>query len=155
MAGTPDKVLSRDFKIAVNTGTEATPVWTPIGGLDEDGISQNTSSRKTDFMDADDNGVAKPVVIGHGYTFGLKGARMESVEDGTRDPGQAAVEATQDLSGLDAMLQYQITSPAAVTPEVIVFQATAEVNSMAGGDKSGWTASLECFGTPVRSIEGS
>jgi len=151
MPGTPDKVLSRDFKIAVNTGTTEVPVYTPIGGLDEDGISQNTSSRKTDYMDANDNGIAKPVVIGHGYTFGLKGARLESAVDGTRDPGQAAVEATQDLSGLAAMLMYQITSPAATTPEVIIFSATAEVNAMAGGDKTGWTASLECFGQPVRS----
>lgn len=151
MPGTPDKVLSRDFKIAVNTGTVILPVYTPIGGLDEDGISQNTSSRKTDYMDADDNGVAKPVVIGHGYTFGLKGARMESVVDGARDPGQAAVEATQDMTGLTGMLMYQITSPAAATPEVVTFSATAEVNAMAGGDKTGWTASLECFGSPLRS----
>lgn len=150
MPGTPDKVLSRDFKIAVNTGTVAVPVYTPIGGLDEDGISQGVSSRTVDYMDADDNGVAKPVRIGLGYTFSLKGARMESMVDGVRDPGQAAVEATQDSTGLAGMLMYQITSPAAATPEVITFSATAEVNAMGGGDKSAWTATLQCFGTPLR-----
>jgi len=151
MPGTPDKVLSRDFKIAVNTGTTALPVYTNIGGLDEDGISFSTSSRKVDFMDADDGGAAKPVVIGHGYTCALKGARMESVVDGARDPGQAAVEAMQDLTGLAGMLMYQITSPALATPEVLTFSATSNVNSMGGGEKTAWTAELEIFGTPVRS----
>ncbi|HZK58289.1 MAG TPA: hypothetical protein VFC59_00255 [Cryobacterium sp.] len=149
MPGTPDKVLSRDFTIDVSA--LGTPSWVPIGGLDEDGISQAVSSRTIDYMDADDNGVAKPVRIGLGYTYSLKGARMESVVDGTRDPGQAAVEATQDITGLAGMLMYQITSPAAATPEVLTFSATAEVNAMAGGDKCGWTATLQCFGSPVRS----
>ena len=150
MAGTPDKVLSRDFKIGVNTGTVLVPEYTNIGGLDEDGISFSTSSREVDYMDADDGGLAKPVVIGHGYTCALKGARMESSVDGTRDPGQAAVEAMQDLTGLAGMLMYEITSPAAATPEVITFSATAEVNAMGGGDKSAWTATLQCFGSPLR-----
>ena len=154
MPGTPDKVLSRDFKIAVDTGT-TTPTWTDIGGLDEDGISFSTSSREVDFMDADDSGVAKPVVIGHGYSCALKGARMESSTDGTRDPGQAAVEAVQDTTGLAGMLMYKITSPAAATPEVVTFSATAEVNAMGGGDKTAWTATLQCFGTPLRTVEGS
>lgn len=151
MSGTPDKVLSRDFKIAVNTGTELLPVWTPIGGLDEDRITESKSDRKVDFMDGDDNGAAKPVRIGSGYSYSLKGARMEAADDGTRDPGQAAVEAKQDVNGLAGMLMYQISSPAAATPEVITFKATADVNAMAGGDKCGWTATLDCFGTPVRS----
>lgn len=150
MPGTPDKVLSRDFKIAVNTGTTEVPVYTPIGGLDEQGITQGVSSRTVDYMDADDGGVAKPVRIGLGYTFALKGARMENSDDGTRDPGQAAVEATQDTTGLAGMLMYQITSPAAATPEVITFSATAEVNSIGGGDLSAWTATLQCFGSPLR-----
>src|SRR5665647_2910971 len=109
MPGTPDKVLSRDFTIDVNTGTIVAPIWTPIGGLDEDGISFSTSSREVDFMDADDGGLAKPVVIGHGYTCSLKGARMEAADDGTRDPGQAAVEAMQDLTGLAGMLMYPVS----------------------------------------------
>ena len=119
MPGTPDKVLSRDFKINVNTGTIVAPTWTAIGGLDEDGIAISTSSREVDFMDADDEGLAKPVVIGHGYGCALKGARLESMVDGARDPGQAAVEAMQDITGLAGMLMYQITSPAAATAEVL------------------------------------
>jgi len=155
MPGTPDKVLSRDFTIDVNTGTVLVPVWTPIGGLDEDGISFSTSSREVDFMDADDGGLAKPVVIGHGYTCALKGARMESSVDGTRDAGQAAVEAVQDITGLAGMLMYQITSPAAATAEVLTFSATSNVNAFAGGEKTAWTAELKVFGAVTRTEDGS
>jgi len=146
MAGTPDKVLSRDFDIEVNTGTEETPNWTQINGLDEDGITISKSSRETDFMDADDEGFAKPVVIGRGYSVTLKGARMESAEDGTRDPGQAAVEAVADATGLGALLGYRITSPAAATPEVLAFLASAEVTEFGGTDKATWGAELKVFG---------
>ena len=44
MAGTPTKVLSRDFKISVNTGSEAVPAWTQIMGLGDDGIAISPSS---------------------------------------------------------------------------------------------------------------
>lgn len=155
MPGTPDKVLSRDFTFDVNTGTILSPTWTPLGGLDEDGISFSTSSREVDFMDADDGGLAKPVVIGHGYTCSLKGARMESSVDGTRDPGQAAIEAMQDITGLPGMLQYQITSPAAAAAETLTFTASSNTNPMAGGEKTAWTSELKIFGAVTRATEGS
>lgn len=150
MAGTPDKVLSRDFVISINTGTVAVPVWTPIGGLDEDGITFSPSSRDVDFADANDGGAEKTVPLGRGYSVALKGARMEAMDDGTRDPGQAAVEAKQDETGLDALDMYKVESPAAATPEAIAFKAWAEVNSIGGGDKSAWTATLHCYGIPTR-----
>jgi len=150
MSGTPDKVLSRDFKITVNTGTEETPVWTSIGGLDEDGITESRSSRTVDFMDGDDNGAAKPVTIGHSYTYTLKGCRMEAADDGTRDPGQVAIEAYQDRNGADNRGSFQITSPAAATPETVTFSAAVDVGGISGADKSAWGATLLCYGTPAR-----
>lgn len=151
MAGTPDKVLSRDFDIEVNTGTIAAPNWVQINGLDEDGITISPSSRETDFMDADDEGFAKPVVIGRGYSVALKGSRMEASEDGTRDPGQAAVEAVADSTGAGARLQYQITSPAAATPEKLTFLASVVATAFGGTDKATWTADLKVYGKIVRS----
>jgi|GEM_PF-1243619 len=152
MAGTPDKVLSRDFTIEVNTGSEAEPVWTKIDGLDEDGIKIKASSRDTDFMDANDGGWAKPVIIGRGYGISLKGARMEASDDGTRDPGQAAVEAVKDETLYDAMLPFRISSPAAATPEVLTFTASvADVNAFGGAEKAEWTAELLVYGQPVSS----
>lgn len=151
MPGTPDKVLSRDFKIEVNTGTIAAPVWTQINGLDDDGITISASSREVDFSDANDEGLAKPVIIGRGYGVNLKGARMEASDDGTRDPGQAAVEAVQDATGYEAQLQFRISSPAAATPEVLTFIASvADVNAFGGGDKAQWTAALKVYGGIAR-----
>lgn len=151
MAGTPDKVLLRDFTIAINTGTDALPVWTPILGLDEDGISESRSDRTTDFMDADSGGAAHPRVIGRGYTYALKGARLEAVADGTRDPGQAAVEVLQDAIGTANLAQFKIESPASATPESITFKAAVSAAGL--GDSSGkasWGATLLCDGIPTR-----
>lgn len=145
-----DKVLSRDFTISVNTGTSGSPTWTPIGGLDEDGISISTDVRDVDFMDADDDGFAKPVPIGHSYTVSLKGSRIENADDGTRDAGQAALEAVQDEVGLDALLEFQIESPAASGGEVLTFGAWPNVTAFGGGEKATWEAELRVYGQITR-----
>lgn len=147
---TPDKVLSRDFKIAINTGTIASPVWVPIRGLDEDGITITPSARETDFMDADDGGLAKPVIIGRGYGVALKGARLESATTGARDPGQQAVEAVADSVGLSAQRQFRITSPASGTPHTLTFMAGVSATAFGGADKATWTADLRVYGALVR-----
>lgn len=145
-----DKVLSRDFEISVNTGTEESPGWTKIAGLDEDGITIAESTREVDFMDADDGGFAKPVPFGRGYTVTLKGARIEDAETGERDPGQAAVEAVMDEMGADALLSYQIESPAASGGEVLQFRAWATVTPFGGSDKATWGAELKVYGAVER-----
>ena len=145
-----DKVLSRDFEISVNTGTDQSPTWTPIAGLDEDGIAWAESGREVDFMDADDGGFAKPVPIGRGYTVTLKGARIEDADTGERDTGQAAVEAVMDAMGPDALLEYQITSPAASGAETLTFKAWATVTPFGGSDKATWGAELKVYGVPER-----
>lgn len=150
MAGTPDKVLSRDYDFEVNTGTIGAPVWTQINGLDEDGITISKSNRTVDFADADDGGLERPRVIGRGSTVSLKGSRMEAADDGTRDPGQAALEAVAGQMVTDAMLQFRITSPAAATPEVLTFMASvADVVPFGGSDKAQWTAELLVDAEPV------
>jgi hypothetical protein len=151
MAGTPDKVLLRDFTCKINTGTVAVPVWTPIGGLDEDGITESRSDRTTDFMDANSGGAARPRVIGRSYTYTLKGARLEAASDGTRDPGQAAVELLQDEVVADNMAQFQIESPPAATPETITFMAAVSVAGLGDtSNKASWGATLLVDGIPTR-----
>lgn len=145
-----DKVLSRDFDIEVNTGTDESPVWTQINGLDEDGITISKNKRQVDFMDADDDGWAKPVIIGRGYVVTLKGARIENADDGTRDPGQAAVEAVMDETVFDAMLGFRISSPAASGAETLTFKASADVTEFGGSDKATWGAELTVYGQPER-----
>ncbi len=150
MAGSDDKVLSRDFTISVNTGTDQAPQWTPIKGLDEDGIAIAETTREVDFMDADDGGMAKPVPFGRGYTVTLKGSRIEDADDGTRDTGQAAVEAVMDEMGADALLEYKIESPAASGAEALKFKAWASVTPFGGADKATWGAVLKVYGAIAR-----
>ena len=149
-----DKVLSRDFDIEVNRGTVNSPTWTQINGLDEDGIVISKSNRQTDFMDADDAGLAKPFIIGRGYVVTLKGARIEDAADGTRDIGQAVVEAVMDGMGVAGMLQFKISSPAAATPETLLFSASVECTEFGGADKSEWGCELHVYGAIERG-EGS
>ncbi len=145
-----DKVLSRDFDISVNTGTSGSPQWTPIAGLDEDGIAWAEATREVDFMDADDGGWAKPVPLGRGFTVTLKGSRIEDAETGERDSGQAAVEAVMDEMGPDGLLEYKIESPAASGAEAITFKAWASVTPFGGSDKATWGAELKGYGVPER-----
>ena len=42
-------------------------MWTKIVGLDEDGIARAATS-DVDFLDANDEGGARPCVIGRSYT---------------------------------------------------------------------------------------
>ena len=148
MADAPTKVLSRDFKISANTGTEAVPAWTQIKGLADDGIAISPSSSDVDFADADDAGWEKPVIIKRGYSVALKGDRLEA-PDGTRDPGQAAVEAMQDQMGIAGLLQFKIASPA-TTPATLIFKASVEATPFGGSDKSSWEASLRVYGQIAR-----
>jgi hypothetical protein len=148
MADAPTKVLSRDFKIYANTGTEGAPTWTQVKGLGDDGIAISPSSSDVDFADADDAGWEKPVIIKRGYSVALKGDRLEAA-DGTRDPGQAAVEAMQDQMGLAGLLQFKIASPA-TTPETLIFKASVEATPFGGSDKSSWEASLRVYGQIAR-----
>ncbi len=139
------KVLSRDFDIHINTGTVAVPVWTKIGGLANDGIAITPSVGDADFSDADDGGWEKSLPVSRGWTVALKGDRMESPSDGTRDAGQAAVEAIMGEMGVDALAGFKISSPAN-TPEERFFYAWAEVTPNGGSDKATWEATLHVWG---------
>lgn len=139
------KVLSRDFEIAINTGTDAVPVWSKIMGLANDGITITPSVGDADFSDANDGGWEKTLPISRGWAVGLKGDRMEDPTDGTRDVGQAAVEAAMGEMGPDALRKYKLSSPA-TTAEVRYFYAWAEVTPNGGSDKASWEAALHVFG---------
>lgn len=152
MATSDDKVLNRDFDISVNTGTVETPNWQKIGGLDNDGIEWSPSTEEVDFQDADDGGWAKPVPFGRGVVVTLKGSRIEDMDDGSRDLGQAAVEAADGEMGAGAMLQFRIDSPAASGADFITFMASVmNVAPFGGADKATWTAELHVYGAPTRS----
>jgi hypothetical protein len=140
------KVLSRDFKIYINTGTVAVPVWTQVKGLAKDGgISLSPSVGDADFGDADDGGWKKTLPIERGWDVALKGDRLEDPVAGTRDTGQAAVEAVMGEIGVGALAGFKLASPA-TTSEERFFYAWAEVTPLGGSDKSSWEATLHVWG---------
>jgi hypothetical protein len=144
---TPDKVLIRDYKLFVNTGTVEVPVWTQVKGL-TDPLAITSNVGETELRDQDDAGWSRTWPTSRSYEFAAKGFRMEAA-DGARDPGQEAVEAVSEEMGEDAVLQYKVVSPGAAS---IIFDAWATVTEFGGSedDAATWEAALKVNGQPAR-----
>lgn len=140
------KFLARDLTIEINTGTVGSPVWTGIGGLNS--LTHSPSSSDAETTDFDSNGRAEHMKAERGDSWALAGFHLEDVSLGTRDPGQAAVEALAQAVGLTSLSQFKITSPGANT---ITFSASAEVTLAGGGnnDAAAWAAALTVSGAVV------
>ncbi len=143
-----EEILSRDYVISINTGTIAVPVWTVIGGLDDDGITYSPSNTTADARVAADGGWAKPAIIGRGAEYKLKGKRYEDPDDGTRDAGQSAVETYGRGMNASARAQFKLESPA-TTPETLTFMASVDCTPMGGGEFATWEATLMVYGEPT------
>lgn len=133
------KFLARDLDIAINTGTEGSPTWTPIGGLNS--LTHAPTSADAETTDFDSNGRAEHMKAERGDTWTLAGYAMEDVATGTRDAGQEAVETLAKAVGLTSTDQFQVTSPGGNTA---TFYASAEVTLNSGGnnDAATWSATV-------------
>ncbi len=133
------KVLARDWGKEINTGTLAVPIWTPIGGLKSLGFDH--SDAKTDLTDHDSAGMDEHLVAGRGATVSLEGFFLEDPDTGTRDTGQAAVEALAAAVGQDSLGQFRLTTPGGTTR---IFMASATLGGQGGGnnDATSWSATL-------------
>ena len=141
-----EKVLIRDFDLYVNTGTLLAPIWTKVNGLHPD-MEWSDSPTKADTTDQDANGVKTHLVTSHEYKATVKGKRMEDPSDGSRDAGQAEVEAIANAIGPDSIGQFTIVTPGGVGIE---FSASASVKPFGGGmdDAATWEAELSVSGAP-------
>lgn len=137
------KVRADAFKISVNTGTDAAPVYTPIGGIRN--FSVSSSKNDIDTRDFDSGGWLEHIVGSRGKSFSISGAREEDEATGARDPGQEAVEASGDALGAAAVIKYQIESPGGKLYE---FAASADVTPFGGGldEFATWEAGLTMSG---------
>lgn len=122
------KVRADDFDIAINTGTTETPTWTPIGGIRS--FNMSTTKNDIDTRDFDSGGWLEHIVGSRGKAFSISGAREEDESDGSRDPGQEAVETLGNALGAEALGQFQITSPGGTT---FTFLASCDVTEFGGG----------------------
>lgn len=148
---TVTKILARDHgkSWSINTGTDATPVWTEIKSLNS--WAHSPSTNQTDTTDFDDNGRLSHLVASRGDEFTLTGSYLEDIDTGARDPGQEAVEALAQSVGNDSTKQFQLASPGGNT---LTFYASAECTVGGGGndDKSAWEAKLTVSGSITRTL---
>lgn len=138
------KILVRSCTVHVNTGTDATPVWTQVKGLTEP-VEHSPSTSRTDTTDCDSAGREEHLVVSRSDQFTLKGFRMEDASNGTRDAGQSAVEAVADLMGDAGLKGYKLTSPGGKT---YIFKASSQVKYFGGGigDAVPWECELQVSG---------
>lgn len=141
------KILARHLVGELNTGTDALPVWTPIGGL----TSQTFSTEKTDTDDTDfdSDGWAEHKVAQRASSISLEGFYKEDPATGDRDAGQEALLALADAVGYDSIKPYRVTTPGG---NVTVYQVSAKVDGPSGGglnDNSGFACELTVSGKPV------
>jgi hypothetical protein len=140
------KVAARDWKVEINTGTEATPTWVEVLGLNTLGFGSGKEDRDTtDFKSV---GWAEHLVAQRSRTLTLEGYHLEDPADGTRDPGQDAVDAAGKAVGVASLSQYRLTSPGG---NIETFHASSNPAERGGGnnDNTSWGAELTVSGKPT------
>jgi hypothetical protein len=145
------KWLAEDLNPQINTGTEAVPIWTDILGLKEIGHSPSTT--RADATDFNSSGREEHVVVRRGDAFTLSAHALEDVEagvnQGDQDPGQTAVEALAQATGLASIGQFKFTTAGGRTA---TFKASAQHTGPQGGmnDLATWEVELTVTGGIVR-----
>jgi hypothetical protein len=135
------KVLARGFDFDINTGSIASPSWTPIGGINQ--WSHSPAANDADTTDFDDNGRMAHMKASRGDEFTLTGLYLEDdAVANTRNAGQLATEVVANAVGPASIAQFRITSPAG---NVRTFLASATVTTGGGGndDPNSWEVTLK------------
>jgi hypothetical protein len=142
----PVKILARSLLIELNTGTDALPVWTPIGGVNS--LTFDSDKTDVDETDFDSDGWAEHSVAQRGRKIALQGFYKEDPATGDQDPGQEALIALSDAVGPDSLKPLRITTPGGNTT---VYQVSADAKNTGGGlnDDAGFACDLAVSGKPV------
>ena len=136
------KFLARDLLIEVLDPSSGGD-YTEIKGVESLTHSpSSTLANTTDFASA---GRMESIMAERGDEFTLSGFRMEDVDDGTRDAGQAIVEELAQEISVASIGTFRITSPGGNT---LIFGANVEATLLGGGhnDPSAWGAKLTVSG---------
>lgn len=95
----PDQsTLARKFKLDVNTGTAAVPIWTPVKGIRE--FAPKLNANLEDDSDYDAEGWGSQTKTQLDWALEVKVARKVSPSSATTyDPGQEALRTKAELFG--------------------------------------------------------
>lgn len=106
-AGTEQLVstLARKWKLDVNTGTVAVPVWTPVRAIGE--LKTTVESNMEDDSDYDSDGWASESKTQMKWTLETKVLRKIGVTSSNYDPGQEAIRAAADQFGSAGTPQFR------------------------------------------------
>lgn len=143
-----DIILSRQSKFEVNTGTEAVPAWTPVGGLT--GITRDNPATMAEGNTYDSGGWDKSLKSRQGLAFTITAKYLVDAANGARDPGQEAVDLQAREIGTAGLKQYRF-SDGATTGDIITFKGHASGGYTGGGvdDNAGWSATITANGAPT------
>lgn len=141
-----EPVLARHFDLTVNTGTEGSPVWTPIAGIT--GITPGGSSQKTDDTDFDNDGWDAHSVVQRGRSLSVAMNYKEDPDTNALDLGQQTLIDLGNQTGLDAKAQFRYLSPGGTG---YIARFSVDLN-FPGGDKvnnATFSADLTMDGAPT------
>lgn len=138
----PIKHLAQTAVMQINTGTAAVPNWVEVKGLTA--INYSPSKTDVDITDFNSGTYNESMVARRGASWTLTGHRL-SAADGSRDPGQAAVEALQTQTGANATGHFQYLLP---DTQAYEFYAHANVTAFGGANDAvmTWNAELTMTG---------
>lgn len=144
-------VLARDFRFALNTGTDEAPNLVHIGGIKT--TSFGNDSERTDDTTYDSAGRTQGKTVSRSKTITLEGDHLEDVEEGALDPGQEALEVLGDAVGYSSVKTLVVRYPAG---SFWAQEVDAKVTIGGGGvnDNSSFSAELNVNGKPRRLTEG-
>jgi hypothetical protein len=130
----------------INTGTDALPVWTPIGGLTS--LTFDSDKTDADTTDFDSDGWAEHMVLQRSRSISLEGFYKEDTATGAQDPGQEALITLSEAIGVDSLKPFRVTTPGG---NVTTYMVSADAKNGGGGlnDPAGFTADLAVSGKPV------
>ena len=143
-----DIILTRQSTFSINTGTDATPVWTPIGGLTS--LSRDNPVTTAEGNTFDSGGWDKSLKSRMGLAFNIEAKYLVDAASGVRDPGQEAVELQNAQIGTNGLKKYQFKD-GSTGGDVLTITGHVSGGFTGGGvdDNAGWSATIVANGAPV------
>ena len=139
-----DVISGSEFPIEIKVDT----TWTAIAGIKSHSLSP--SVKDVDTTTFETAGWTRSTVVSRGLEVKLSGFAWYNPTDGSKDPGQAAVEALGVELGTAAEGDFRITLPG-VNKALEFSAAVADVQQFSGDteDVSKWEATLKVQAAPA------
>lgn len=131
---TPVPVLARGFKFEIDLGSG----YVEVKGLET--LSFGSDSDEAAWTLKEDNGNKNGIIANRGKTITASGKYLIDPDDGTRDPGQAAVETAAGYIDYQSQVKTRLTLPPEAEGEVIEMLCTYELSDIGGdyNDAAAW-----------------